>query len=169
MEFLKRFIHNQNIYTIQYRSLHIMLLFAILLSISAGLISILFAMPLAQVLLPFAAAIFCLLILFYSQSGSHPYWAKLSFIIFLDFIYFPLAWITSAGSKSSMPYYSILFLLSTFLLIEYYFEYLFPILYMILAVFLMYAQVRWPGLIHNYSSTTLDPVAVEYHNCFDDC
>lgn len=163
MASLKRFFDKQNNYTIQYRSLHIMLLFGILLSSCAGLINIIFALSLPQILLPVAAAFFCFLLLIYAHIGAHPYWAKISFILFLDFIYFPLGWITSAGSKSSMPYYSILFLLSTFLLIEYYFEYIFPLLFMILAVFLMYAQVRWPSLVYNYNSATVNPLNNAFH------
>lgn len=163
MNWIVQFLESQNKYSIQYRSLHLMLLFGTLLGLCATLINATLNPSVYLILLPLSASFFCALLFVYSQKGTKPYISKIAFIIFFDFVYFPLGWITSSGSLSSMPYYSILFLIATFLLIEYSYEYIFPTIYVLFAIFLMYAEVHWPGFVISHQPSTSWTLGIGFH------
>ncbi|VDN49188.1 conserved membrane protein of unknown function [Petrocella atlantisensis] len=99
--------------------------------------------PLATVI-SIGFILFCATCFILLNTTKHPHYIKIFFIIFLDFIYFPVAWMTSSNAFKTMPYTSILFLIITFLLVEYRREFIIPILFLIFAVLLMYIKVRWP-------------------------
>lgn len=99
--------------------------------------------PLATVI-SIGFILFCTTCLILLNTTGHPHYIKICFILFLDFIYFPVAWMTSSNAFKTMPYSSILFLIITFLLVEYRREFILPILFLIFAVLLMYIKVRWP-------------------------
>ncbi len=153
MAILQNILGSEKQYKLQYRALHLLLFFGILIGIIGALINAFTGTQFLNVLMPLIASIYCGLLYYYAKNGKRPYVAKLAFIIFMDFIYFPLGWITTAGSLSSMPYYSILFLIVTFLIIEYQAEYIIPVLFLLLAVFMMYVEIRWPLIFANYQTT----------------
>jgi diguanylate cyclase (GGDEF)-like protein len=66
----------------------------------------------------------------------------------------PIGWLTTAGSNSAMVYYSILFLIVTFILISNRWEYIIPFLYIILIIFLMYLETKYPDHFYIYKSST---------------
>ena len=99
--------------------------------------------PLATVI-SLVFIIFCAISYRLLKIIQHPHYIKIAFILFLDFIYFPLAWMASNNAFYTMTYLSILFLVITILLIEYRSEYILPIIFLIFAVVLMYIKVRWP-------------------------
>ncbi|MDF1616528.1 GGDEF domain-containing protein [Petrocella sp. FN5] len=99
--------------------------------------------PLAT-LISIVFIIFCPTCFILLNKVQHPLYIKIIFILFLDFIYFPVAWMTSINAFKIMPYSSILFLVITFLLVEYRSEFILPTLFLIYAVILMYIKVRWP-------------------------
>ncbi len=156
-------IGSEKDYSIQYRSLHLLLFLGIILSFLAAIINIFLEPNMLSVLLPAIAFLFCVTLYMYARRGNYPYIAKVLFILFVDFIYFPLAWVSTAGSLSSMPFYAILFLIVTFLLIEYPYEYLFPFLFMMFTTFLMYAELRWPELIGQYETTQARSLSLGVH------
>lgn len=163
MEIIRTFWIRQNKYTVQYRSLHLMLICGIILGYSGTILRIILGGGLTAVMLSLISGVLCTLLFYYAWNDSNPYLVKLLFIIYMDFIYFPLSWITTSGSLSFMPYYSILFLLATFILIERQYEYILPAVYMLTAVFLMYAEVRWPNLVHHYETSTANALHLGFH------
>lgn len=163
MTFINRVLGSEKKYKLQYRALHLLLFSGILLGFIASIINLLTEINIINIILPLVASVFCALLYYYARKGRKPYVAKLTFIIFIDFIYFPLAWLTSYGSLSSMPYYSIMFLVVTFLIIEYQKEYIIPILFLILAIFLMYMEIRWPFLFKVFGSNEQRLISVIIH------
>jgi len=83
--------------------------------------------PLSNILLP--AGLGLLVLLFYglSKNESLRYSVKLAFVILISVIYVPVAWLTSPGSSSAMPMYTLLILTVTVLLIERAVEFLIPL------------------------------------------
>ncbi len=163
MENVKKLLNKRHDYSIQYQALYLLLFFSMIFGTLAALINLLLKPSVISVMLPFAGAVISALLFFYSINGKHPYIAKIVFLIFMDFVFFPLGWISTSGSLSSMPYYSVLFLIVTFLLIEYKYEYILPVLYMIFAIFLMYAEIRWPNLVAKYEPTHLSTLSAVAH------
>lgn len=163
MKFIDQALGNPHKYSLQYRAFHLLLLYGIMIGTLGTFVNLFTGPTFYTILLPIIATIFCFLLLQYAKKGSKPYFAKIAFIVFVDFIYFPLAWLTTAGSLSSMPYYTILFLIVTFLLIEYDYEYLFPILFVLEAIFMMYAEVRWPGSMATYKTSNQRFVDIAIH------
>lgn len=163
MNNVKALLKKRHDYSIQYQALYLLLFFSIIFGTLATIINALFNPSAITIILPLSGALISGLLFFYSTKGNQPYIAKIIYLIFLDFIYFPLGWVTTSGSLSSMPYYSILFLIVTFLLIEYQYEYILAVLYMVFALFLMYAEIRWPSLIAQYEPTTISTISAITH------
>ena len=105
MDSIKKLLANQQRYSIQYRSLHTMLLCGILLGYIGTVIRLVIGSGTVPVILSLTAGLLCTLLLYLSRKSANPYPAKLVFILFMDFLYFPLSWITSAGSLSSNMFF----------------------------------------------------------------
>lgn len=163
MILLQKVLGSEKKYKMQYRALHLLLFFGMILGIIACIVNTFTTSNFYNIVMPLIASMFCGLLFYYARNGKRPYFSKIAFIIFIDFVYFPLGWITSAGSLSSMPYYSILFLVVTFLIIEYQSEYIFPVLFVIEAVFLMYIELRWPFIFEIYKSSNARIIDIGIH------
>lgn len=163
MTFIQKVLGSEKKYKLQYRALHLLLFFGVIIGIIASFVNIFTGTNFLNIVMPLVATMYFTLLYFYAKNGQKPYIAKLAFVIFIDFIYFPLGWITTAGSLSSMPYYSILFLVVTFLIIEYQQEYIIPVLFLILAIFLMYTEVRWPHLFSLYKNSNARMIDIGIH------
>lgn len=144
MNIVYSFIREQKNGKIQYIALRFLLIAFSILGILILLLGTFSGYePLASAI-SFVFIIFCTTCFRLLKNIQHPHYIKISFILFLDFIYFPIAWMTSNNAFNTMTYSSILFLVITFLMIEYRSEYILPILFLIFAVVLMYIKVRWP-------------------------
>lgn len=163
MAFINRILGSEKNYKLQYRALHLLLFFGMILGVTATIVNLFTGANSANLILPMIATLICAVLYYYARRGKKPYISKIIFILFIDFIYFPLAWFTSSGSLSSMPYYSILFLVVTFLIIEYRREYVMPVLFLLEAIILMYIEVRWPFLFTAFEMTENRVLSLAIH------
>ncbi len=163
MTAFKAFVSSQYQDSIQYRALNLMLLCGIVMNSLAVLIRIGMKAPMPIIGLSLTSAVVSAILLYYALKGKMNYLIKIAFLVYFDFIYFPLTWLTTPGSLNIMPYYSMLFLLATFILIEHLYEYLITALYMSFAIFLIYAEVRWPEFIHFYNTREIGFLGASLH------
>lgn len=107
--------------------------------------------PLSNILLP--AGLGLLIFVFYglSKKESLRYFVKLSFILLISVIYVPVAWITSPGSSSAMPMYTLLILTVTVLLIERALEFLIPLFLGLEILVLLHYEALYPERFIDYT------------------
>lgn len=139
-------------FNMQERIFNIILFLGILISIISSSTNIITGMPFYNYFFPIISGIFCIGVYLLSRKFTKTNIARIIFIFYLGFVYAPLGWLTTAGSLSAFVYYSILFLMITFLLIQKPWEYIFPILYLPLIIFLMYLETKYPSHFDVYLS-----------------
>lgn len=144
MNMVYSFLNQQKSEKIQYVALRFLLVAFSILGFLVLLLGTFWGYELLATVISIVFIVFCTTCLILLNITQRPHYIKICFILFLDFIYFPVAWMTSPNAFKIMPYSSILFLVITFLFIEYSREFILPILYLIFAVVLMYIKVRWP-------------------------
>lgn len=100
--------------------------------------------PLSNILLP-AGLGGCILLLYWlSRKETFRYVIKLAFVILISIVYVPVAWLTSPGSSSAMPMYTLLILTVTVLLIEKAVEFLIPLFLGIEILALLHYEAQYP-------------------------
>jgi len=156
MSIVYSFLSKQKNEKIQYVALRFLLATFSILGFIVLFLDLLFGYEPLVTAISIFFILFCTTFFLLLNKVQKPLFIKICFILFLDFIYFPLAWMTSSNAYKLMPYSSILFLVITFLLVEYRSEFILPTLFLIFAVILMYVKVRWPlsfTLTHNSLSS----------------
>lgn len=111
--------------------------------------------PLSNILLPLSGA-FSHLILkkYYTKYKYLPLgkWIKRLYMAVLSWIYLPLAWITSPGSYSAMPYYALtIIIILVFLSLEKW-EYIFSASALVITFFLFHLEPYFPNQFAPYVS-----------------
>lgn len=120
-------------------------------SIVTGAINTLNRRPLSNILMPFGlgVVIFCLLKL--SARDNLRYRVKLIFLTLVSVIYVPIGWITSPGSVSAMPLYTLMIFIATVLLIEHVAEFIIPVLLILEVWGLYHLEAANPEIFLAYS------------------
>ncbi len=115
--------------------------------------------PLSNILLP--AGLGLLILLLYSLSKKEPfrYPVKLAFVLLISIIYVPVAWLTSPGSSSAMPMYTLLILTVTVLLIERAVEFLIPLALGLEILALLQYEAHYPERFLPYTD--------DFYHAFD--
>ncbi len=120
-------------------------------SLLVSLINIFNGRPLSNILLPLGLGLFLLGLRRLSDSEAHYYGVKLTFMVMISVIYVPVAWITSPGSSSAMPMYTLLILTVTVLLIERAAEFLIPALLALEVLALLRYEALYPDRFLPYT------------------
>lgn len=100
--------------------------------------------PLSNILLPAGLGVLIVLLYFLSKKENLRYPVKLVFVLLISIIYVPVAWLTSPGSTSAMPMYTLLILAVTVLLIERALEFLIPMFLTLEILALLHYEALYP-------------------------
>ncbi len=128
-----------------------MLVIATVTCFLTGTINIINGRPLSNILMPFGLGVIILFLLRLSTRDHLRYRVKLIFILLISVIYVPAAWITSPGSTSAMPFYTLLIFIATVLLIERLMEFIIPMILLIEVWGLYYFEAANPELFLPYT------------------
>jgi len=124
-------------------------------SLLVGMINIYNQRPLSNILLPVGLGVALLVLRRLSDSEAHYYGVKLAFMIMISVVYVPVAWITSPGSSSAMPMYTLLIMTVTVLLIERAAEFLIPALLVLEVLALLRYEALQPDRFLPYTDRFL--------------
>lgn len=114
-------------------------------------INIINGRPLSNIFLPLGLGLLVLCLLRLSARDDLRYRVKLAFIILISIIYVPVGWITSPGSTSAMPLYTLLIFISTILLIEHLAEFIIPIILVLEVWGLYHLEAANPDMFLPYT------------------
>lgn len=109
--------------------------------------------PLSNILLPSGLGILVLVLHRFSANESLRYRIKLAFVLLISLIYVPAAWLTSPGSASAMPMYTLLILIVTVLLIERAVEFLIPLLLILEILWILHYEGLYPERFTAYTDS----------------
>jgi len=96
------------------------------------------------------AALICLMLYYLSSKKGKVYQAKLVFLVIFNIIYVPYAWITSPGSMSAMPLFSLFIIMITVLFVEKKWEIVFPVVTIIESLYLFYFEMNNPDFFERF-------------------
>ena len=119
-------------------SLALLYKFLIIFSILTFVVNIINDRPFNVYILSILSFILLLFLYYLLEIKNQGYISKIIFLSFYSTIYVPIAWLTSPGSLSAMPYFSIFILIMTILFIERKKELIFPTL-IILETLMLFA------------------------------
>lgn len=125
------------------------LIFSIFGAFFSGIINLFNNRPLINALSSFGVSILAVVLLILSK--KHQNFIRLVFIIFFINFYIPFGWLTSPGSTSAFPYYSILLIMVSSLLIKNYIELFFPTFAIIEVLILLRYEGMNPDKFYQYT------------------
>lgn len=129
----------------------------------ATFINIINGRPLSNILLPLGLGILVLLLYVLSSKEPLRYHIKLFFVCLISLVYVPVAWLTSPGSASAMPLYTLLILIVTVLLIERAVEFLIPFLLVVEVVCIYYYEGLYPERFLPYTDSLYHAFDLSIH------
>lgn len=136
---------------IRLKILSFILSIGVFTSFLSSAINIYNARPLSNITLPATLGLFCFALLAFLRYSSLRYPVKLTFMVLLSLVYVPVAWITSPGSTSAMPYYTLLILATVVLLIERPVEIVIPIGNVLIVIALLQYEALYPERFMPYT------------------
>ena len=125
------------------------LFFVILGGFFTGVINLINTRPIINVLSALAVSGLGI-VLFYLNKRGYDF-VRIFFIVFFINLYIPFGWLTSPGSTSAFPYYTIFFILIGALLIKNYSELIFLALGILEVVFLLRYEALNPDKFYQYT------------------
>jgi len=99
-----------------------------------------------------ASTFLCLILYYLSNRKGKIYQAKILFLVVFNILYIPYAWLTSPGSMSAMPLFSLFIIMLTMIFVEKKWEIIFPIITILESLYLFYFEMINP----NYFETFLN-------------
>lgn len=115
-----------------------------------GLVNFVNSRPLTNILMPLSSAAIVSVLYYLVAKNKWVQPIRLAFLFFLSFLYYPSAWLTSPGSYSAMPFYAIVILFVTLILIHRWWEYVFPLSILISTILLLNYETTKPLQYHLY-------------------
>jgi len=97
-----------------------------------------------------AAVSTCLMLYYLSSKKGKVYQAKLVFLVTFNILYIPYAWMTSPGSMSAMPLFSLFIIMITVIFIEKKWEVIFPIITICESLYLFYFEMNNPDFFEPF-------------------
>jgi diguanylate cyclase (GGDEF)-like protein len=97
-----------------------------------------------------ASALICLMLYYLSSKKGKVYQAKLVFLVTFNIFYIPYAWVTSPGSMSAMPLFSLFIIMITVIFIEKKWEVIFPIITICESLYLFYFEMSNPDFFETF-------------------
>ena len=98
----------------------------------------------------FVAALICFLLYYLSSKKEKVYQAKLVFLIVFNIFYVPYAWMTSPGSISAMPLFSLFIIMITVIFVEKKWEIIFPLITILESLYLFYFEMNNPDFFETF-------------------
>jgi diguanylate cyclase (GGDEF)-like protein len=97
-----------------------------------------------------ASALICLILYYLSSKKGKAYEAKIFFLVTFNVLYVPYAWITSPGSTSAMPLFSLFIIMITITFVEKKWEIIFPIITICESLYLFYFEMVNPDYFEKF-------------------
>lgn len=144
---------NKYLLDVKNKILKSILLTAIVAFLTVGLLNFANNRPILNILLPFSSLPIIFAMYHLLTQNRYTKIIRGIFLAFLSIIYFPLAWLTSPGSYSAMPFYAIVILFTTMILVQDLWEHIFPTAIIIETIILLYYEPTKPAQYFVY----LDP------------
>lgn len=141
---------SQHLIHIKYRVLRSLLLTTFAAMNFVALINIYNQRPMENIVIPFCASLVMLLFLWLTSKIKYRRTIKISYMVFLVILYLPLAWLTSPGSFSAMPFYAMLIIFIGLILSEHVAEYLIPLAGVLEMLYLLQYEVLHPEQYNLY-------------------
>lgn len=111
-----------------------------------------------------AATFICGLLYYLSKKKGKNYQAKLIFLVTFNIFYVPYAWLTSPGSISAMPLFSLFIIMITVLFVEKKWEIVFPVITLIETIYMFYFEMNNLDFFKPFlnQQTRLQDVAINF-------
>jgi diguanylate cyclase (GGDEF)-like protein len=97
-----------------------------------------------------AATLICVVLYYLSSKKGKVYQSKLAFLVTFNVLYVPYAWITSPGSMSAMPLFSLFIIMITVVFIEKNWEVIFPVITICESLYLFYFELNNPDFFEPF-------------------
>ena len=153
MMMVQKLLGDESRFNIQYRTINFILFMVALGGSSFLLITLIRGSYYDSIFLPAIIGTLVSTTLFlYARFGHHPMVCKSLVLFLMDFVYFPFIYFYDGISKDVLPYYTILLLIISFLLIERPYEYAYPVAFVIMTGLFMYLQVMSPSVFLHFTS-----------------
>lgn len=146
---------SQHLIHIKYRVLKSLLLTTFIAMNLVALINLFNQRPIINVVIPIGASIVMLLFYWLTSKIKYRRAIKLTYMLFLVILYLPLAWLTSPGSFSAMPFYAILIIFIGLILSEHTAEYLIPLTGVVEMLYLFHYETLHPEQYNLYVPMTI--------------
>ena len=140
-----------SICSIKHDALNLIVLLATITSLVSAFIHIYNHRPLSNIVIPLIATLLLLGLLYLSTVKTQYHFAKYTFYILFNILYLPIAWLTSPGSNSAMPLYTLLIITTSALLADSKKDYLFPLFCFMEALLMFFIEYQSPEKYATYS------------------
>ena len=134
------------------RNMNLILFLVMIVATLSGVANVVTGMTFYNYLVPFAFAVTNAICYSISRLMNKPTIARILLMLIMAFVFTPVGWLTTAGSKSAFVYYSISMIIVNVFLVNKIWEHIIPMTQISVVIYLMYYEVANIDKFYQYTS-----------------